>query len=380
MRTQHWNNVHPVVLVAGRLQRLALCLRRRKASAALRVMLLVITACPAIAANLPVFRHALERWPVSDYELVVFHRGELGPAEQSLVDQLRIAPGQLFANVQTKTVNVTEPMGGGMEELWTCQTNPLPPWAVVRAPDSSADASAVWAGHLTASAVTALIDSPARRKIAQELLRGATAVWVLLECGEPMRDEAAVDTLSAELKRLERKLALPKRAATDAKLRSALPLAVQFALVRVTRSDPAEEFLVTLLQHGQPLFAARPAAFPVYGRGRVLGSLTGREIETAAIEEACVTLTAACAHEAKDQNPGRDLLLAANWNSIFDPAKPKQNSAAAARSPGVANAEPSRTAEPDARSGSRWSLLVSIAVGLFALAALVTARVVRKPR
>src|SRR6185436_13242261 len=205
----------------------------------------------AHATNTPVFRHALELWPASDYEIVVFHRGEMESASQTLVDQLRISRGQLFANVDVKTVDVLGQMDASMEDLWTCQTNPLPPWVVVRAPDTSPDASPVWSGHLTETMVGALLDSPARRKIAESLLRGATAVWILLESGEATRDEAAVDTLSAELKRLEKALKLPKSETGDLKLRSPLPLGVEFSLVRITRTDPAEEFLLTLLQHGK---------------------------------------------------------------------------------------------------------------------------------
>ena len=180
---------------------------------ALRTLFLTLltagsAALAARASNMPVFRHALERWPASDYELVVFHRGEMALPEQALVDRLRIAPGQSSANVAVRMVDVSGQMEEAMADLWTCQTNPQPPWVVVRAPETSADSSPVWAGRLTAAVADALLDSPARRKIVGHLLRGATAVWVLLESGEPMRDEAAVDVLSAELKRLELTLGL----------------------------------------------------------------------------------------------------------------------------------------------------------------------------
>lgn len=237
-----------------------------------------------------------------------------------------------------------------MEDLWTCQTNPAPPWVVVRAPNTSADASPVWSGPLTEALVSEVLDSPARRKIAEGLLRGMSAVWVLLECGDPTRDEAAVDTLAGELRRLEKKLTLPPTA-SGAGVRSPLPLRVAFGLVRVTRNDPAEEFFVTTLQHGKALFTARPVAFPVFGRGRMLGGLVGREIVAEEIEQACASIIGACAAESKDQSPGRDLLLAANWNSIFDPAaalasvppSPKVTTEGASPAPTASAASPARS-------------------------------------
>lgn len=347
---------------------------RQKTLAGLAAVCLLV-ALPSRAANTPVFRHALERWAASDYEVVVFHRGEMDTAGQTLVDQLRIARGQVFANIEVKTVDVSGQMEAAMENLWSCQTNPLPPWVVVRAPDTSADASPVWSGHLTETMVGALLDSPARRKVVESLLRGATAVWILLESGEATRDEAAVDTLSAELKRLEKQLTLPKAAAGEPRLRSPLPLEVEFALVRVTRTDPAEEFLLTLLQHGKPLFSARPAAFAVYGRGRMLGALVGREIEAEAIEAACSTLVAVCTRETKDQNPGRDLLLAANWNSIFDPRAGKSHETAAAipATPGLTSAKPP-AGPPAGKRGSRWRIYVLLAGFTVTVAAVLVSR------
>src|SRR5439155_27174773 len=102
-----------------------------------------------------------------------------------------------------------------LQTLWNGRTNSLSSWLVLRAPQSVADARPVWAGPLKAETVSALLDSPARRKIADGLLRGDSAVWVLLECGDAVRDEAAVDVLSAELKELETHLRLPPPALDD---------------------------------------------------------------------------------------------------------------------------------------------------------------------
>src|SRR5262245_53434181 len=49
---------------------------------------LLLTAAPASACNVPVFRYALERWTTDPYEVIVFHRGPLGPADKALTDAL----------------------------------------------------------------------------------------------------------------------------------------------------------------------------------------------------------------------------------------------------------------------------------------------------
>jgi hypothetical protein len=260
-----------------------------------------------------------------------------------------------------------------MEQLWTGQNDPQPPWVVVRAPETSPDAAPVWTGPLTATAVNALIDSPARRKISEGLLQGASIVWVLLECGEAARDEAAVDMLSSTLKTLEKKLVLP----ASGPLHSALPLQIDFDLVRVTRSEPAEEFFVTLLEHGKPTFSSRPVAFPVFGQGRTLGALVGREIEAEGIGAICAML-AGPARDGKESTPGRDLLLASEWKKIFDPAIAAR-AAKPGDKPAAAKAPPIATAvEPmPAESSSNWPVLVGvIIVGVAGLSFAL----MRKPR
>src|SRR5439155_15164278 len=181
-----------------------------------------------------------------------------------------------------------------LQTLWNGRTNSLSSWLVLRAPQSVADTPPVWAGPLKAETINALLDSPARRKIAEGLLRGDSAVWVLLECGDAMLDEAAVDVLSAALKELEQQLPLPAPAPGDTPSQSPLPLRVAFSLVRVTRNDPAEALFVNLLLHGEPLSASKPVAFPVFGHGRALAPLAGRHLDEASIEQACVLLVGGC--------------------------------------------------------------------------------------
>src|SRR5207247_8071058 len=106
---------------------------------------------------------------------------------------------RLGANVGVATVDVLNPMEDPMQTLWNAQTNALSPWLVVRAPKSEETTPPVCVGALKLEIIKTLLDSPARRKIAEGLLRGDSAVWVLLECGDAMLDEAAVDGLSAEL-------------------------------------------------------------------------------------------------------------------------------------------------------------------------------------
>lgn len=62
----------------------------------------------------------------------------------------------------------------------------------------------------------------------------------------------------------------------------------------------------------------------MFGRGRALAALSGGDLSADVIESASRFLTGACSCEVKELNPGKDLLLAADWDSIFEEALPPE--------------------------------------------------------
>ena len=71
---------------------------------------LTLMAARTYACSVPVFRYALERWPVDPYEVIVFHRGDLTAEQKAVVDSLSPdgMAGKIFANVAVTTVNLDE--------------------------------------------------------------------------------------------------------------------------------------------------------------------------------------------------------------------------------------------------------------------------------
>ncbi|MFM1768722.1 MAG: hypothetical protein RJA22_1251 [Verrucomicrobiota bacterium] len=276
----------------------------RTGAARLLALLSALTApwhAASAATAIPLHRHARDHWAPAAYEVVVFHRGELTSTAQARIEALDQARAATPVNATLRTIDLAGPMDSSMETLWEAQEQARPPWVIVRAPDVSPEADPVWTGPLDSPTVDHLFDSPARRRLVERLQQGAAAVWVLLECGETPRDEAAVDALSAGLRALERNPPIGTPGPQPA-----------FGLVRVTRNEPAEEFFVSLLEHGQAAATALPLAFPVFGRGRILGALAGRDIDAEGIRAASALLLAPLG-EGRPGRPGRDLLIAADW-------------------------------------------------------------------
>jgi hypothetical protein len=165
-----------------------------------------------------------------------------------------------------------------------------------------------------------LINSPARQELIRRLAAGETAVWLLLESGQRDADDAASALLESELVRLEQDLKLPElTTAPEDALLASTPLKVDFSLLRVQRDDPAEQALVAMLLGSEPDLAERtdPMAFPIYGRGRALWGLIGAGITAQNIQDSAGFLVGPCSCEVKELNPGFDLLLSADWDTLL---------------------------------------------------------------
>jgi hypothetical protein len=346
---------------------------------------LALVAPPGRAGTEPLYRHALEQWPADLYQVIVFHHEPASSDARELVDLLLASPRHGGANVAVSVVDVAEPMAEPMQTLWAAQPGVEPPWVVVTAPGAAEGAPPVWAGSLRPETVSALLDSPARRKIGEGLLGGDAAVWVLLECGDTVRDEAAVDLLASELKRQELKLSSRDSPTNAAGGLSRPAWRVVFSLVRVTRNDPAEEFLVSNLLLGASLTHIKPAAFPVFGRGRMLPALAGKRLNADSIEATCRFVAGACTNKTKAGNSGRDLLLSTRWDSPPVPSAPASGTsrpvAPALALPLVSSASASNPPSPiasttaPAQTSAADSSMAGSYLGLGLIVAVVTGAV-----
>ena len=351
---------------------------------ALAGLLVCLLAAPAGACSVPVFRYALERWPVEPYEVYVFHRGGLGAEDQAALGRLQGAAGA----VEVRVVDLAATPDAEAASVWAAQPAAKPPWMAVRYPSSFGLKSDAWAGPLSAASVGRLLDSPARQTIARRLLDGESAVFLLLESGNREKDDAAARLLDEQLAELQKTLRIPEPAAGQwddpVYDRQGPPanLRIAFSVVRVSRTDPAEAALVSILLVGErddP--AARvPVIFPFYGRGRALTALAGEGLSADNLASVCEFLTGACSCIVKASSPGMDILMAVDW----DAALAGQASAIPAVTPpplvGVSEFIPGEVesdATPSDDAGPRVGHILLAAGGGIAVAA-VAALVVRR--
>lgn len=275
----------------------------------LAVALLLVPA-PERTCNIPVFRYALEHWPAAAYDVVAVHRGTLTGAQAAALNVLR----QSGANLEVDRVDLDQPVPARRKQLLE-KLKPDVPCLLALYPGSETPA---WIGPFNPEAAAGLVESPARRETARLLLEGRSGVWIVLESGDKAQDDAAAALLEKELRRLEESLKLPPLRPDDPPLRSEVPVKIAFSILRVSRTDHAElQFVTTLLNSDTGLKG--PVTFPVFGRGRALWAMAGEGLNASHIAEAAGFLAGACSCEAKEYNPGFDLLFTADWEAGFSP-------------------------------------------------------------
>ncbi len=252
-------------------------------------VLSVLAAGDSRACTIPVFRYALDRWPASSYIL---------EADAATIETFQ-SPNRLLRNVIFREAESHR----------------------LLAPFASDPNKPFWSGKLDAETFAALTDSPLRQEIVRRITTGETAVWFLLESGNEHADDDMFEQLEARLTFFQSVARLPVIDPNDpsSELGPGPEVALRFSILRLSREDPAEEALARMLlgPEAEALGDEEPIVAPVFGRGRVLGAWPASRMDEDGIDEACYYLTGACSCQVKEENPGWDLLITADWDAAL---------------------------------------------------------------
>jgi hypothetical protein len=287
------------------------------------LLLVPILAVSARACTIPVFRYALERWELTAYEIVIYHKEPLADDAKALLK--KIEDGPPVANLRVETADLTKDLSKAYKGLYEKYGKGQPlPWVAVRLVDADPSVPPAWTGPLKGEALQAVVSSPIRLKIVDRLKTGESAVFLFLESGDKALDDPARSLLEKELTRMAKAIQLPEQSAEGPQLRTGLPLKVGFSVLPMKRDDPAEQaFLKIIMNTEEDLEKVKgPIVLPVFGRGRLLCSLYSRDINATQIANVTRFLCGECSCQVKELNPGVDLLIPADWRELLEKAGP----------------------------------------------------------
>ena len=283
----------------------------------------------APGCDTPVYRYAMYRWEPAPYEFYYFHRGAIAEDAAALHKQIdeagasRENPANLMlAKVDLDKDKELKGVPPDVRKLWQGQEKAEAPCYLVFTPHGAK----LFQGPLDAATLKALLDSPMRRKIVEQLAAGKAAVLLLLAGS----DKAANDAAEKAVQEVIADVASGKITVYNGPPpfegegpKTKPPPPPGFGYLRVARDDAAERWLVeSLLGMDSELqseeLRKQPLLFGIFGRGRALPPFVGKDIERENLLACVDFVTGACSCTVKDQNPGVDLLIAQDWYAVAE--------------------------------------------------------------
>ncbi len=283
---------------------------------------LVIGATVADACNIPVFRYALERWRPDACEVIVFEDAATTAAQHKLLQQWErsTADNSGHANAKFVRLQVGSKLAAEHQSLLDSlkqQAKLEYPYVLARTKIRGQPVNH-WHGGIEAAKSANLLTSPVRKKLSQRLLAGDSVIWLMIKSADEKRNQEARKLLQSTFQTLPSRVSLPEGVGLPgSELYSEIPLLLKFSLLEIDSGDRDESFLVELLSgfHPQALAEGDPLLVPVFGRGRALEVIPASELDSRLIEDLTLFLCGACSCQVKDQNPGFDLLISADWDT-----------------------------------------------------------------
>jgi len=311
----------------------------------------LLLSLAAQACDTPVYLYSLQNWRRDPYQVFYFYR-EAAAEKEAEVNRYfdHVAAGlKAHANLRFDRIDVNrlESDQGNpfLQRLWTRhQSDPLPFYAIL-----TPKGKEMFAGKLDLATAKALVGSPKRRQIAQQLSQGKQGLLLLLQGTNPSENAAAA-------KVVRQALARAKEQGGDV------------GFLTVARKEPQERWLVQqLLQVEDDLQDFDNAmVFAVFGRGYVMPPCLGKGITEANTMGLMEFMSGPCTCEIKATNPGLDLLTDWDWDAhlpdapvytemplnslLFDVSEAPTNEPASRTSGAGIKAEPQ--SPPLARGGS----------------------------
>lgn len=276
----------------------------------------------ADACETPVYRYAMYRWQPAPYEVYFFHEDQPNAEQEALTQALDQAgrsvdhPANLiYTDVDLGVDPKLHGIPPDVKRAWTnrdANKLPLPSYLV-----STPLGVTIYQGQLDVAAVTAMLDSPNRRSLGQQLEVGKMGVLVLVTGEDADANAAArqvIETVRAAVAAGDIGLyEVPSEsAATEANDDAPKQ---ELGFLEVDRADPDEAWLVRSLlavEEGLDVETA-PLSYMVYGRGRALFPTVGPGINRENLISEVQFISGACSCTVKEQNPGADLLVRYDW-------------------------------------------------------------------
>lgn len=293
------------------------------------VLVLVLIQVNALACKVPVFRYALERWPVDKYGMVLILDGSPSEEIAAAIRRIQNVSAEGKANIQLEVIDLSSLSPQQQWQLDDFDPSVETPHLQVFYPERSGRKKLCWEGRFTRSSLDRWLVSPLRSQVADSLVGGASAVFVIVECEDVNLNRQIESVVNRGVQQAMAEIQIPEgviprlganeylqqnpEASLDDVLRCDVPLKVDFRVSRLAFDDQNESAL-RAMGGGLANSSSGPWVLPIFGRGRMLDAIDAEHLTVQTVLNACKYMVGECSCTVKTQNPGVDLLMSANWS------------------------------------------------------------------
>ncbi|MGQ9730124.1 MAG: hypothetical protein ACUVX8_02535 [Candidatus Zipacnadales bacterium] len=263
---------------------------------------LLLGGSAAQACDAPVYEYTIHMWDRDPYRVYYFYRTSEDPVDED-VNRLLAETAHsdtTEVNLWFTTVNVADAKAiasGVVAEIWSKHKSHPLPFHVVLTPRGTE----LTVERLTVPVAKALIDSPKRQRLVDQLLARKQGVLLLLLGPKSDENEKAKTVVKEVLVR-----------AKEAK--------IDVGTLEVERDDPIEKWLVRQLLNLEDDLPElnNTMLFGIFGRAHALEPFLDRGITIDNITELVYFMNGPCSCEVKATAPGMDLLTKCDWEARLE--------------------------------------------------------------
>ena len=288
----------------------------------------------AFSCSTPVFQYALERWEPDPFVMHIVHHQKLSNEHQNFINTAN-KHTEAFSRLSAFDLNRIEDTAKIPERLQE-QANKFPqdqwPLVIVEFPGANQPRYPLYIKPLSKANLSQILNSPIRTELANRLSHGHSMVIVVLESGNATKDKAALATIQSTINEtvptLQEDINARLQAMdideegdelADGTLNVGIPK-VKISILQLKRDNAEELLFLSMLTRMLPDIhdSDEPVAFPVFGRGRVLWPMPAKDITPDNLQSSMEFLCGSCSCQIKDQNPGYDLMLCVDWETMIE--------------------------------------------------------------
>ncbi len=292
------------------------------------VVFIVYLSCLGhlFGSSVPVYRYALERWPSEPYVVTIFYNGKINQQQKKVINYYEKFAGTQGVITLSAIDLSNRPLFGDALRFSQNYIKKKLPAVLVEYPIHSRIKVIVGIYPLNMNSAVQIMESPARRELARRLLNDDSAIFMQIDGIDPKENAKCERIVLKALKQMNVEFKLPHEELGEGATLDEESLKydtdklnIKFSFLRISKQSKADKIFIDILLNSEKGLKQieGPLIFPVYGRARVLFAFSQDGINIENMKDAGAFLVKPCSHEAKDQNPGLDLLLPVSWDNFF---------------------------------------------------------------